>query len=431
MTPQQNQASTTALQERVAAQNSDSAPEGTTLRHSIKLMEQQWATALPKTVSPDRFVRTVLTEVSKTPKLGDCEISTFLGACTQAAQLGLEFGPLGLAYLVPFWNKKKKQNECQLIVGYKGYIQLARRSGEVKDIKAVAVHEHDRAFDYWEDELGTHLIHRPAFDDRGEVVRYYGRCTFTNGGSLVMLVSLGDIQARKDRSQSAGQGYSPWQSDEEAMRLKTVVRIMTPWLPLATEVAQALASDEQVIRLQGKDLMIERAPEPDPAGDTGPIDTTAIAAPSENRGQLVAELNSLLDSAEPVRAKAIQSDLVREFEPLENMTEAGLRDVIAFVRDWKAPGERPPTAETPPVDDPAVQGPTEAPEQGERPETGEDPMVTRIRANLNGMKAADVDLWLRYCGEPTGGDIATRRLRLLPPMVTRYRDGDQAVIDLF
>ena len=102
--------------------------------------------ALPKHMSSDRMARIVTTEIRKTPAVADANMQSFLGAVVQCFQLGLEpGGALGHAYLLPFGNGKAKdgKSNVQLIIGYKGMIDLARRSGQVISISAKAVREGD------------------------------------------------------------------------------------------------------------------------------------------------------------------------------------------------------------------------------------------------------------------------------------------------
>ena len=80
----------------------------------------------------------VMTELRKTPKLLECDAASLMGSIGQVAQLGLEVGGLlGHAYLIPYGR------ECQLVIGYKGLMELARRSGQIKSIEARAVFEGD------------------------------------------------------------------------------------------------------------------------------------------------------------------------------------------------------------------------------------------------------------------------------------------------
>ena len=351
----------------------DTGPAAPTLRDQVKAMEQQWANALPRAVSPDRFVRTVLTEVSKTPRLAECDVSTFLGACTASAQLGLEFGPLGLAYLVPFYNNGRQRLECQLIVGYKGYLQLARRSTEVKDIIAKPVYEGDE-YDRWDDESGTHMIHRPTRRDHTneKPILYWFRCTTVTGGAIIDDFSPEQIEERKQRSQSSGHKSSPWNSDPLAMALKTCVRMMIPWLPLATETAQNLAYDEQVIRLRGTNLVAEEPP--------------AI----------------------------IEGEVV---EPERGPEAAGPDE------GTQAPPEPAPEA---PADAEADSGDSD----GGDPDDAEATTEQRIMAILDTWDEQRLNDVCRQFGLDTRGRPETRQLRLLPVLVQGYVEGDPAVLEL-
>ena len=134
----------------------------TSLKGLIKAMEPEIKKALPSVITPERFTRMVFTALSSTPKLQQCTPQSFLGAMMQAAQLGLEPNtPVGQAYLIPYGNV------CQFQLGYKGLLDLAYRSGEIKDIQAHEVHENDE-FEY---ELGLEpkLKHIPAMSNRGPV----------------------------------------------------------------------------------------------------------------------------------------------------------------------------------------------------------------------------------------------------------------------
>jgi recombination protein RecT len=388
-------------------------------------METQWANALPKTVSAERFVRTVLTEVSKTPRLSECSTSTFLGAVTMAAQLGLEFGPLGLAYLVPF--KNHGNQECQLIIGYKGYLQLARRSGDVKDIIAKPVHEKDQ-FRFWDDEDGTHMVHTPADEeDRGPVILYWGRCTYVAGGATLIKVSLAEIEKRRERSASASGRSSPWNTDPEAMRLKTVVRMMVPWLPLATEVASGIASDEQVIRLSGSNLVVEHPEQAIEAGAT----VTTVGEGDTGEREAEEELSVLLDSLEPADRRNAESYLVATYGNIKEVSDEDLAKAIHDITEW-GKGEGTPEATSAPE---VAQEPSEGepgPSAPEAPSGGiSDADLARITATVTAMPAAKVDELSGIHGILVEGRLEARRLRLLPVLVEAFKAGDQSVIDLF
>jgi recombination protein RecT len=317
--------STTALAERVADRAANPAAPGKTLQQRLRELGGEIAKALPNMVSPERFVRIVLTEIRETPKLAECTPESFLGAVMQSAQLGLEFGPLGLAYLVPY--KNKGVMECQLIVGYKGYLALARRSGEIKQIVARAVHEKD-TFRVWTDENGDHLLYeRGEGEDRGEIIKYFGLATFINGGSHVEVMSLSEIKKRKDRSASANASFSPWKSDEEAMSKKTVVRAMIPWIPLATEVAQAIAGDEQINVLSSEGgVQVRYIDTQEVAPGSGPtIDPEAIAEQITNALNLVEPTNARLDCSR---------HLLQRFGPIDAITAEDVDAVLDVIEGW-------------------------------------------------------------------------------------------------
>lgn len=119
-----------------------------TLKDYVRVMEGQFARALPKVMTPERFTRIALSALSNTPKLMECTRNSFLGALMNAAQLGLEPNtPLGQAYLIPYENRKKGVTECQFQIGYKGLLDLCYRSGEVASVQAQVVYENDK-FEY-------------------------------------------------------------------------------------------------------------------------------------------------------------------------------------------------------------------------------------------------------------------------------------------
>ena len=160
----------------------------------------------------------------------------------QAVQLGLEPGLLGHCYILPY------KREATFI-GYKGMIDLARRSGHIQSIYAHAVHENDE-FEY---ELGLHpkLEHKPSHGDRGAFIGAYAVAHFKDGGYQMEFMPKSEIEKRRKRSASANSSYSPWSSDYEEMAKKTVVRYMFKYLPISIEVqtqARKMKWCERILR---------------------------------------------------------------------------------------------------------------------------------------------------------------------------------------
>lgn len=103
-----------------------------TIRGLLEKSRKQLEMAIPKHMTVDRLLRVAMTSIQRTPKLLDCTPQSLLACVMTCAQLGLEPDQfLGQAYLVPFKDTEKNITVCTLIPGYRGYIALARRSGEV------------------------------------------------------------------------------------------------------------------------------------------------------------------------------------------------------------------------------------------------------------------------------------------------------------
>ncbi|MDI6680217.1 recombination protein RecT [Bacillus wiedmannii] len=207
------------------------------------------AEALPKHMDIDRMSRIALTTIRTNQALRECTFPSLMGAIMQAVQLGLEPGLLGHCYLLPFRNNKTQQREVQFIIGYKGMIDLARRSGHIQSIYAHAVYEKDE-FEY---ELGLHpqLKHKPSFGERGAFIGAYAVAHFKDGGYQMEFMPVSEIEKRRGRSKS--KDFGPWKSDYEEMAKKTVVRAMFKYLPISIEV-QTQAQHDEVVR---KDITAE------------------------------------------------------------------------------------------------------------------------------------------------------------------------------
>lgn len=214
-----------------------------TIEEYMKQMAPAMKEALPRHMDVDRLMRLAMTTIRTTPQLREAEVSSLLGAVMQAAQLGLEPGLLGQCYLLPFKNNKKGITEVQFIIGYKGMIDLARRSGHIESIYAHAVYEKDE-FEY---ELGLEpkLKHKPSMEsDRGEFIGAYAVAHFKDGGYQFEFMPKSEIEKRKARSKSANSSYSPWKTDYEEMAKKTVIRHMWKYLPISVEIQEAVSYDE-------------------------------------------------------------------------------------------------------------------------------------------------------------------------------------------
>lgn len=211
----------------------------TNLVSMINKMKKPLADALPANITADRFSRIVLTELRMNPKLAYCTPQSFLGSIMRAASLGIEIGTgLGQGYLVPF--KNKGVDECTFILGYKGMIDLARRSGQMQSITARLVH----ANDFFECEFGLNekLIHRPVFDDAGPMRFVYAVAKLSGDGHAFDIMSASDVD--KIRATSKASSSGPWVTFPDEMAKKTIIRRLFKYLPVSIQAQQAAALDE-------------------------------------------------------------------------------------------------------------------------------------------------------------------------------------------
>ncbi|ANB55659.1 recombinase, phage RecT family protein [Anoxybacillus sp. B7M1] len=217
-----------------------------TVADLLQQMKPELERALPKHLNGDRLIRIALTEMRRNPELLSCEIKSLLGAIMQAAQLGLEPGLLGHCYLIPFKNRKNGTKEVQFVIGYKGLIDLVRRSGEVETIKAEAVYENDEfEFEYGLDER---LRHKPLlFGDRGKLIGFYAYAKFKDGGHAFHVMSVEEINRLRDKYSRAKES-GPWREEYEAMAKKTVIRQLIKYLPISIEIQRNVSLDETVRR---------------------------------------------------------------------------------------------------------------------------------------------------------------------------------------
>ncbi|EEE09233.1 recombinase RecT [Burkholderia multivorans] len=245
------------------------------------------AAVLPRHVSPDRMLKIALGALRTTPKLMECTVESLMGAVVQCSQLGLEPNtPLGHAYLIPFEKKKKvggewvtEKVETQIVIGYKGLIDLARRSGQVVSIAAHAVHEHDH-FDY-AFGLDEKLEHKPAMSARGRVIAFYAVAKLVGGGHAFEVMSAEQVNEIRDASQNykfaRDKSKTVWGQHYEEMGRKTVLRRLFKYLPVSIELASAAALDDVGAsgRSQALDTVLDGdyiTPTDDEPDDDGEID---------------------------------------------------------------------------------------------------------------------------------------------------------------
>lgn len=191
--------------------------------------------ALPEICTPDRFMRVLLTTLTKNPKLAECDRNSLLCALLDCSQLGIE--PDGRrAHLIPYG-----QN-IQLIIDYKGLVELAMRSGKISNIHADEVCENDE-FVFNKGKIEKHI---PNWKDRGKPYLVYANAIFKDGCEKAEVMTLEEVNKVKACSKSANSTSSPWNTFPSEMRKKTVFRRLSKWLPLSPEDMNIIEKTEKL-----------------------------------------------------------------------------------------------------------------------------------------------------------------------------------------
>jgi recombination protein RecT len=333
----------TALERKEAAQTAKVASVREFLGRDG--MRKQLEMVLPKHLTPDRLLRVTMTAIQQNPKLLDCTPTSLAGAVLTAAELGLEINHrIGLAYLVPYWHSKKKVFEAQLIPGYRGLINLARRSGKVTKVSAQVVYENDEfdiAFG-----LSEKLEHKPLLrGDRGEAIGAYAVFHFVDewGEPFFDYLPAHDILKIARRSATydskTDSWTGPWNTDREEMFKKTVIRRASKMCPMSVEDQLASSLDD---RFHAGESQIDLFSTPH-RGETIDIEQEQAAGEMTEEARLEAmqAFTDLVEQQFPVgdekdlAAFVAEMSAAHECSPADVQIEAS-RDFDSFWTGYKA-----------------------------------------------------------------------------------------------
>lgn len=198
------------------------------------------------------FATSVLQIVNSNSMLVNADPQTIFSAACMAATLNLPINNnLGFAYIVPFKNNKENKIEAQFQLGYKGYIQLAQRSGQFSRIAATPVYD------------GQLISENPLlgyeFDwsvkPNGSPIGYVAFFKLINGFTAELYMSKEEVMKHANKySQTAKKGFGVWKDQFEAMALKTVLKLLlSKQAPLSIDMQKAQMADQAIIRDVDKD----------------------------------------------------------------------------------------------------------------------------------------------------------------------------------
>lgn len=243
------------------------------------------ALALPKHLTPERMIRICLTEVRKNPKLAQCDKASLIGAVMECSILGLEpGGALGHAYLIPFCSSKNKCFLAQAMIGYKGMIDLARRSGQIQSISARAVYENDQ-FEYAYG-LEDKLVHKPcAKGNPGDLTYVYAVAKFKDGGHQFEVLSRDEVESIRSKSKDPD---GIWKEHFGEMARKSAIRRIAKYLPLSPEMVRAFENDNA----QYDGVAVDHARQ------LGVVDVDYVPAPMKSEdAATIADINAEAEKA--------------------------------------------------------------------------------------------------------------------------------------
>lgn len=190
-----------------------------------------------------QFLTSILSFANSNAAIMECEPRSVYAACLTAATLDLSVNPnLGQAYILPYKNKGVMQAQFQ--IGYRGFIQLAERSGQFRRIGAREVREGQLlGKDHFGEPLLDFNIETP-----GNVIGYMAYFELLNGFYKVDYMTKEELEKHgKLYSQTYKKGYGVWKDNFGAMAKKTVIKLLlSKWAPLNTEMQQAIEEDQKV-----------------------------------------------------------------------------------------------------------------------------------------------------------------------------------------
>ncbi len=196
-----------------------------------------------------RFVSAIVSAVAVNPTLQECDPPTILSGALLGESLNLSPSPqLGQYYLVPFNNTKKGCKDAQFQLGYKGYIQLALRSGYYKRLNVLAVKEGELLdWNPLTEEISLQLIQDDTEREKTATIGYVASFEYLNGFSKTIYWSREKMEAhalRYSKGYAAKKGYTFWEKEFDAMAFKTMLRqLISKWGVMSIDLQTAFEAD--------------------------------------------------------------------------------------------------------------------------------------------------------------------------------------------
>ena len=204
-----------------------------------------------------RFIASISSAVATNQSLQECDAGTILSGALLGESLNLSPSPqLGQYYLVPFNDNKKGCKVAQFQLGYKGYIQLAIRSGQYKKLNVLAIKKGELVkYDPLNEEIEVNLIEDEEERENTETVGYYAMFEYSNGFRKTLYWSKKRMEAHAEKysmGYKAHKGYTFWEKDFDGMAYKTMLRqLISKWGIMSIDMQQAMEQDMATINTDG------------------------------------------------------------------------------------------------------------------------------------------------------------------------------------
>lgn len=209
-----------------------------------------------------RFISAIVSAVNTNPQLQECTNQSIVSGALLGESLNLSPSPqLGQYYLVPF-NDRNKGKVAQFQLGYKGYIQLAIRSGQYKKLNVLAIKKGELVkFDPLNEDIEVNLMRNEEERENAETVGYYAMFEYTNGFRKAIYWSKAKMEAhamRYSMGYRAKKGYTFWEKDFDAMAYKTMLRqLISKWGIMSVDMVNAFENDMAVLNEDGSKFYID------------------------------------------------------------------------------------------------------------------------------------------------------------------------------
>lgn len=214
-----------------------------------------------------RFISSIVSAVNNNTMLQECTNSSILSGALLGESLNLSPSPqLGQYYLVPFKDKNKGTTLAQFVLGYKGYLQLAIRSGQYKKINVLSIKEGELVrYDPLNEEIEVNLIEDEEEREKAPTVGYYAMFEYTNGFKKAMYWSRAKMEAHALKYSAGyaadkrkGNQYTFWSKDFDGMAYKTMLRqLISKWGIMSIDLVTAIDADMTIVNEDGSKSYVE------------------------------------------------------------------------------------------------------------------------------------------------------------------------------